>query len=549
MILLRELVLHIITHPRIEKGWILMKHLKARTIWAVLLTAVLVVSVTGSALASHGDVSLPGSNFEIDIDANIKVDHTTPSIDWANVNEIRKADSPSGANDESFGQGSKEDTAIPSVVNGSIPPNKSDLKFFGIYQEGGTTNGFLHLFWSRVQDPSGTTNMDFEFNQSNTLSSNGVTPVRTVGDLLIIYDLSQGGTHPTLSIREWTGSAWGPATDLTASGKATGSINTSPIPAAESDGLGGQSARTFGEASIALSGIFGDPTVCQSFGAAYLKSRSSDSFTAALKDFIPPVTINVSNCGSVKIVKTDDAANPLAGATFELYKDNAPVGGSRGVEDTATGQTCTTVAGECTITNVLQGEYWVVETVTPAGYDTAADQHATVAPDVTVTLTFVDPRQLGAIQVTKTAKHAGAGSADLAATFTVKQNGSTVGTITTDGTTGLGCLGDLPLGSYTVEETTGPAGYAKDPDVETVNVSAKGTCASGYVNVSFENIPLSNITVSFESQVAGGTAAKISCTGLTSDPADGTPNAFDDTSETFKNLQPGTYTCTVVVDP
>ncbi len=74
-------------------------------------------------------------------------------------------------------------------------PDRSDLKFFGVYQEGSTSGGFLNLFWSRVQEPSGTTNMDFEFNQSNILSANGVTPVRTAGDLSIIYDLAQGGTH------------------------------------------------------------------------------------------------------------------------------------------------------------------------------------------------------------------------------------------------------------------------------------------------------------------------------------------------------------------
>jgi hypothetical protein len=37
---------------------------------------------------------------------------------------------------------------------------------------------------------------------------------------------------------------------------------------------------------------------------------------------------------------------------------------------------------------------------------------------------------------------------------------------------------------------------------------------------------------------------------IASTPADGTPNVFfDDISETFKDLEPGTYTCTVVVDP
>jgi len=517
----------------------------------ILAVLALLVSVLagplGYALASHPEVSLPGSNFEIDTDANLKVDDAAPSIDWGNVSEIRKQDTTSGPTDESFGQGSKEDTAVPSVVNGSIPPNKSDLKFFGIYQEGGSSNGFLHMFWSRVQDPSGTTNMDFEFNQSNTLSSNGVTPVRTVGDLLVIYDLSQGGTHPTLSIREWTGSAWGPATDLTASGKATGSINTSAIPAGESDGLGGQSSRTFGEASLALSGIFSDPTVCQSFGSAYLKSRSSDSFTAALKDFVPPVSVNISNCGSVKIIKTDDLGNPLDGATFELYKDNAPIGGSRGAEDTATGKTCTTVAGTCTITSVLQGEYWVVETVTPAGHDTAADQHATVAPDVTVTLTFVDPRQRGAILVTKLRKHAADGSGDhphAGVDFTV--NGVTK---TTDAN-GQACFDNLLFGSYTVHETT-PAGYHGEAD-KTVTVDNKASCTDNpYVGetVTFHNTPLTNITVSVDSQIDGGTASTIECKKGTDTVASGSTGPNGDGSATANNLEPGTYVCTIVVDP
>ncbi len=61
--------------------------------------------------------------------------------------------------------------------------------------------------------------MDFEFNKRQCTpnltpadadcSGNGITPIRSVGDLLVIYDLSQGGTHPTLSLREWTGRAWG----------------------------------------------------------------------------------------------------------------------------------------------------------------------------------------------------------------------------------------------------------------------------------------------------------------------------------------------------
>src|SRR5262245_63780579 len=99
-----------------------------------------------TAFASHPENSLAGSNFEIDTNANLKVDDAAPSLDWANVTESRKADTTSGPTDESFGQGTKEDTAVPSVIDGSIPPNKSDLKFFGVYQEGQGAAGFLNLF-------------------------------------------------------------------------------------------------------------------------------------------------------------------------------------------------------------------------------------------------------------------------------------------------------------------------------------------------------------------------------------------------------------------
>jgi hypothetical protein len=235
---------------------------------------------------------------------------------------------------------------VPTVVDGSIPPNKSDLKFFGVYQEGNSSTGFLNLFWSRVQDPSGTTNMDFELNKRQCTpnqtpadldcTANGLTPIRSVGDVLIIYDLSNGGTRATLSIRRWTGSAWGPATLLKDDLEASGSINTSAILAADSDGIGAQSPRTFGEAQVKLSAIFGTQD-CGVFGSAYLKSRSSDSFTAALKDFVPPQAVSISNCAGLatnattpvaigspindKATLTGASTSPNAGGsiTFKLY--------------------------------------------------------------------------------------------------------------------------------------------------------------------------------------------------------------------------------------
>src|SRR6266704_5356216 len=216
---------------------------------------------------------LSGSNFEIDVNGNLKVDGPDPCIDWlanGTGSDLRsgvlaKADKPAGSTDDSFGKGTAENDANPTIVSGSIPPNKSDLKVFGAFTETTAAGKFLELFWSRVQNPSGTTNMDFELNQKfcdptatpTNCANNGSgvtpeTPVRTIGDKLITYDLSNGGTVPTISIRTWTGAAWSAATDITASGQALGSVNSSTITAAASGGLGGQAPVTFGEAAISF---------------------------------------------------------------------------------------------------------------------------------------------------------------------------------------------------------------------------------------------------------------------------------------------------------
>lgn len=378
---------------------------RATVVVALVLVGGLLTSSTAGA--AHAPGTLSGSIFEIEADANLRLDHpaTTPptSADWASVPETRRSDTPSGSGDNAFGQGAKEDTASPTIVSGSIPPNKSDLKTFGVYQEGTTSSGFLHLFWSRVQDPSGTTNMDFEFNARHCTptqippdpdcSANGVTPIRSTGDLLITYDLANGGSTAVMGRRTWNGSAWGPYTTFGAN--AVGTVNTSTIPNGEADGLGAHSLRTFGEASVRLSSIL-PPTGCAGFGSAYLKSRSSDSFSAALKDFIEPVAVTISNCGSVQIQKNDDSTtpSPLSGAIFTLYLDVPPLGTARGVGDTAVSGTCTTDAtGACSIINVPFGPYWVVETTTPSGYATADEQLTAVSSTTpTVSLTFVDPR-------------------------------------------------------------------------------------------------------------------------------------------------------------
>ena len=130
------------------------------------------------------------------------------------------------------------------------------------------------------------------------------------------------------------------------------------------------------------------------------------------------------------------------------------------------------------------------------------------------------------------------------------------------GGAGLICIDNvvkLASGSFSVTETnSNNAAYKKDDDSVSVTVSSASTCAgrgtSATPDALFENIPLSKITVTFESLAGSGvTKAKIACPPEAADPtADATPNAFDDTSESFTDLvptSPATYNCTVEIDP
>jgi hypothetical protein len=423
--------------------------------------AVFAALIAIAAVAVPSLANLSPSTFEGN-DGNLVVD-TTGNKDWVSttINRVRGDDLASGKTDNSFGQGTKEDDPNVSVVTGSIPPQKSDLTRFYVGNETVSSKNFLYLAWER-SNVLGSANMDFEINkltQPNLTTTGAKTLNRSPGDLLITFDFTNGGGNPVLGALKWlTGGETTPATkddcfsanalpcwgaqgddssgddgldgvdderiDLSQAGYAEGAVNgvtvTDPIPTPSVT----LPALTFGEASINLtdSGIIPpNSTSCVGFSSAFLKSRSSASFPAEVKDFVPPQPVNINTCGKIKVKKTDDAGNAIGGVTFKLKTDVAPLGppdgpngpnqDQPGAEDTlVSGKSCTTasttdpnatpptVKGECTIEDVPPGNYWVFEdpTTVPPGYDpTAPAQYAVVTVGGTVNLTtpgFVNPR-------------------------------------------------------------------------------------------------------------------------------------------------------------
>jgi hypothetical protein len=171
-----------------------------------------------------------------------------------------------------------------------------------------------------------------------------------------------------------------------------------------------------------------------------------------------------------------------------------------------------------------------------------------------VDCTYTNRLRQGAIVVTKTRKHAADGAGDHphgGVSFTV--NGVTK---QTDATTGQACFDGLTWDGtgtlYDVVESV-PTGYVSDdPDnTKSVLVDHNATCTGGGGNtVSFHNTPLTDLSISINSQVDGGTASSVSCTnggpnGSTEANGDGTFNA--------NNLQPtavgSEIVCTIVIDP
>jgi uncharacterized repeat protein (TIGR01451 family) len=331
-----------------------------RPLWVTVIVA---AAAFGILFVAASGATLTPSTFEGN-DGNMTVD-TTGHTDWVSLAgnpQLRTlVDLPSGANDNAFGQGTKEDSTTVTVVTGSIPPNKNDLTRAYVYNERIGGSSFIYLAWERAA-AIGDAHIDFELNQNATAGFDGsttgqVTLNRTKGDLLLAYDFGGSGT-PTITLFTWDGSAWSNQQDLSALGFAEAAVNTADL----SDVLNNNAtvaAGEFGEASVNLSDAllaagFNQDT-CQSFGSIMVKARSSGSSTSAeLKDFIAPVPFHASNCATPTIATQTSVAamtvgatqtvgdtatltgdNPSGNVSFQLYSDASCADPVAGVSGTA----------------------------------------------------------------------------------------------------------------------------------------------------------------------------------------------------------------------
>jgi hypothetical protein len=512
---------------------------------ALAATAIFVVGASAN---------LSGSTFEGN-DGNLVVNGGAGAHDWDNAPNLSAGqDITNKQQDNSFGNGTKEDETAVSVVTGSIPNSKANLARFAVAGEVVGTQQYLYLAWSR-EDQSGTVNFDFEINaaaQPDLTTAGAKTLNRTNGDLLINYSFQGGSNTPTLTLRTWQGSAWSSESTIS-SNCSEGATNSAQV----SENLGGfpavnRPAQQFGEAAINLvcAGVV-PPNACESFSSAYVKSRSSTSFTSEIKDFIAPVPVSVHNCGKLTIIKHTDPGGLDQDFSYTTT-------GGADISDFSLNDAGTDTK---VFDNMHPATYTVTEGADPSGFafeslncvGAGGSSSGRVATAVIVggsdiTCTYINQQQLGALKVTKTSTK---GTALAGATFSVTGPGGFSQTLTS-GADGTACVDHLVFGTYHVTETGAPPGYKiNDTTTHDVQVGTNTDCSGvPSVSLSFDDTPLTDLSIESKSQVSGGTKSQITCVDASNANIGNSPSGnVEDATVSAPNLEPGTYTCTVVIDP
>jgi prealbumin domain-containing protein len=509
-------------------------------------------------IVAAATAKLPGSTFEGN-DGNLVVS-TAGGTDWDNAPNLSVGvDLATGTGDNAFGQGAKEDNVNTTVVSGSIPNSKADLARFGVASEVINGDTFMYLAWSR-ENQSGTVNFDFELNaaaQPNLTTPGAKTLNRSVNDALINYSFQGGSQNPTLTRYHWNGSQWvldGPISSTCSEG----AINAVTV----NDTLGGNPSvprppAQFGEAAINMTcaGIV-PKNACEPFSSAYVKSRSSTSFTSEIKDFIAPVTISGNNCGSLTIIKRTDPRDldqsfsyTATGAGVSNFSLN-DVGAGDDASNTKTFSSL--IPGQRTIAEDADPANFALQSITctNSGGNTSSVSSRTATVNIvgggSTTCVYVNKRLTGAIKVSKTTKIPGLTGPQPQAGVDFTVNGVTKAT----DANGEACFDGLDFGSYNVLETV-PTGYQADqanPQSVLVDNSAKCSDSSyGGETVSFANSPLTDVTISVDSKADGGTASSVDCSDNSLDFSTGANGDGSKTSDIVAGSK--TITCTIVIDP
>jgi hypothetical protein len=287
-----------------------------RRVFIVLMSGLLLAAPAASAYPLPSSATpLSGSTFQ---GGDGDQDDATPYIDWQALQAAgRVLHAPDdNEQDTAFVGGTKVlqpgdwETTIEA---GGVTPDKVNIRdaWQAIDQPGKDT--FLYLAFTR-EDGTGTAAITFELNRDARLWDNGHAkiPCRTTGDILVVT-LPQGN-RVEIVVAQWTTSTADAATGCAKTGvlqpmrtfpdgAGQGAVNAAPItsrlPGAFALGTQIPTA-DFSEVALNLSTLlnaaFDDD--CFAFASIWMHSRSADSESSNLQDYIAPRPVSVRNCSA-----------------------------------------------------------------------------------------------------------------------------------------------------------------------------------------------------------------------------------------------------------
>jgi hypothetical protein len=499
----------------------------------LLISGAVLMAVLNEGLFELGDnLGTPGS-------ADILGSDAQPGCDWADLFDADPTDEEIAAAVEACGGlegafvvdqlsqgGSKDDTVFAkgSSKNDDLiatwkwstgsSPSKDDLSNFYAYA---TLNEAKELIlYAGVEriSGSGDSHIDFELNQSlvgldkdppcGKDGSDGpgdgspceFTGEKVVNDILVVMDFQKGGNLGLLEVRQWDGTGYAlvesvegegcNAADTVCAFNNAGDIDGGPWDNYDSHGnvVTSIESNGFTEAGINVTALLGE-TPC--FATLQAKSRSSASYSSALKDF---AQASFGICG-IELIKGGHGptGEPLTkigddftftyeientgGAPLELESMNDSLLGDITDDATQSGCVFLEISARCQfevvtaipsesddpIETSVEVVYVTISDVTPAGSTLGAE--GTLVPEAAIisSVTAADDLEINLFQpsvtVDKTGEPLSTPGNEVGFTITITNTGSSDSPDLANGVVMDSLMGDLldPANPYVVQST------------------------------------------------------------------------------------------------
>lgn len=238
-----------------------------------------------------------------------------------------------------------------SIVVKAGGPQKNDITnvYFHKAVYGTTTPQTWLFFGAETRSTDGTSYLDFEYNQAGVVidgsklygpkdpNASNVINGRTVGDFIVVVNFSGGGKKPSVAYRTWLSSGvWSAETTANLGSTAFAVINIQDVPAIATgkaftgDGSPSNTTAAFQlvEGGLNITPILPSSATCAPFATMTVKSRSSDSFTAELKDLAllnyplnPAPTLEITDLSGCPGTTVDLNAGVTSDGTVSFYTD------------------------------------------------------------------------------------------------------------------------------------------------------------------------------------------------------------------------------------